>query len=80
MKSFKSVDDKIKDLGYELTEASPHKIVYTRENDFGKHRVALYKCIRNHIAFSYDPDSPNKTAIGLTVEEMGLFLKIMKQM
>lgn len=55
MKLFKSVDEKIKDLGYEKEEENEHGVVYSRPYLDSKHVVYIgRKWTGIHILQSYD--------------------------
>lgn len=89
MKLFKTVDDKLKDIGFVKTKENKYGVEYEKINVIGTykyiHKVCiLYKNSGKHILQSYDPeliDEKNigNTCVGLTGYEMKLFLKKMKQ-
>ena len=86
MKIFKSVDDRIAELGFKQTSCNKHGATYIRLKDGFTHKVALlHKTNGQHILQSYDPnlsDAKNIgcTNVGLTYKELNLFLKKMKQL
>lgn len=83
MKIFKSIDDKIADLGFAVADKSEYGITYTRYNsDYGyTHKVAiLHKKSGKHILQSYDADLSDSKGIGrvnvgLTYDELKVFMK-----
>ena len=87
MKLFKSVDEKLKEIGFVKIEEDKYGIRYERKNskyNFIQSVVILHKSSGKHILQSYDPDLMDKkkignTCVGLTGYEMKLFLKKMKQ-
>lgn len=82
---FKSLDQKIADLGFKETKNDKYGIEYERNNGLYIHRVALlHKANGKHIMQSYDPAlyDPKRignTSVGLTYKELTLFAKKMKQ-
>lgn len=93
MKLFKTIDQKIEDLGFKKVTENQFVVVYERDNslyaDNKKHGyrqvVSLaHKRSGNHILQSYDPDlfddkNIGNTCVGLTYKEIKLFLKKMKR-
>ena len=87
MKLFKSVDEKLKEIGFVKIEEDKYGIKYERKNskyNFTQSVDILHKSSGKHILQSYDPDLMDKkkignTCVGLTGYEMKLFLKKMKQ-
>ena len=90
MKLFKTVDDKLKDIGFVKTKENKYGIEYEKINVTGTYKYIHKVCILHknsgkHILQSYDSeliDEKNigNTCVGLTGYEMKLFLKKMKQM
>lgn len=85
MKLFKSVDEKLEDLGFIKTREDEYGASYERKNteyDY-THKVDIdHKESGEHIILSYVPDCIGTTGhaeIGLTDYETKLFLKKMKQ-
>ena len=82
---FKSLDQKIADLGFKEVKNNEYGIEYERNNGVYIHKVALlHKTNGRHILQSYDPAlyDPKRignTAVGLTHKELTLFAKKMKQ-
>lgn len=82
---FKSLDQKIADLGFKETKNDKFGIEYERCDGLYMHKVALlHKANGKHILQSYDPALcvPGKignTAVGLSYRELVLFAKKMKQ-
>ena len=85
IKLFKSVDDKLFDIGFIKIRDDKYGCEYTRQHDtFTQKVVIIRKKSGRHIIQSYDPtlfDAQNigNTCVGLTGYEMSLFLKKMKQ-
>lgn len=87
MKLFKSVDEKLKEIGFVKIEEDKYGVKYERENskyNFTQSVDILHKASGRHILQSYDPDLMDEkkvgnTCVGLTGYEMKLFLKKMKQ-
>lgn len=87
MKLFKSVDDKLLEIGFKKELEDGHGCRYTREDkDF--HFVQCVDIIKKtngkHILHSYDANSHENSGngcacIGLTSYEMELFTRKMKQ-
>lgn len=87
MKLFKSVDDKLLEIGFEKVREDEYGAEYNR-NDSEKgytQKVTIgRKSSGKHLLHSYDPkllDVKNigNTCVGLTAYEMELFAKKMKQ-
>ena len=81
---FKSIDQKIADLGFKETQNDKYGIEYERNNGAYIHKVALlHKASGKHILQSYDPalftGKIGNTAVGLSYRELMLFAKKMKQ-
>jgi hypothetical protein len=87
MKLFKSVDEKLKEIGFVKIEEDKYGVKYERKNskyNFTQSVDILHKASGRHILQSYDPDLMDEkkvgnTCVGLTGYEMKLFLKKMKQ-
>lgn len=87
MKLFKTVDEKLFDLGFIKTEENGHGVEYTRKDkayNFTQEVHIKKKKSGRHILQSYDPELMDEkrignTCVGLTGYEMKLFLKKMKQ-
>lgn len=93
MKLFKTIDDKIADLGFRKVTDNQFVVLYERQNEgfnqekhYGyTHVVSIaHKRSGNHIIQSYDAylfDNQHigNTCVGLTYKEMKLFLKKMKK-
>lgn len=87
MKLFKSVDEKLKEIGFVKIEEDQYGVGYERKNskyNFTQSVDILHKSSGKHILQSYDSDLMDQkkignTCVGLTGYEMKLFLKKMKQ-
>jgi hypothetical protein len=87
MKLFKSVDDKLLEIGFEKTREDKYGATYNKNNSENGfiHRVEIVrKSSGEHILHSYDPTlfdtkKIGNTCVGLTAYEMELFVKKMKQ-
>ena len=87
MKFFKTVDEKLADIGFTKVSEDKYGVTYERKDNihnFTQIVSILHKKSGRHILQSYDPDlldakSIGNTCIGLTGYEMSLFLKKMKQ-
>lgn len=91
MKLFKTIEEKIEDLGYKKTYESDLVVDYEKKEKISDtneyiHKVELiHKKSGRHLLLSYDPNlEDNKgignTCVGLTAEEIKIFAKKMKQM
>lgn len=83
MKLFKSVDEKLSEIGFEKFYESDSSADYEKyvEGLNFIHKVSIErKGNSKHLLWSYIPDFTENIAIGLTSYEMKLFLKKMKQM
>ena len=88
MKLFKTVDEKFAEIGFVNISESKLGVVYERrDNKFDYSQIIhlLHKASGQHIVQSYDPRLSDKenignTCVGLTMYEMRLCLKKMKQM
>ena len=87
LKIFKSVDDKLAEIGFRKIKDDKYSATYERFNyEYGFTQVVdiLHKKSGRHIVQSYDKDLNDKkmignTNVGLTYYEMKLFLKKMKK-
>lgn len=83
MKLFKSLDDKLEELGFIKEEESELFCRYVRnKKDFIQYVDLCHKKSGRHILQSYDKDlfdskSIGNTCVGLTAQEMKLFRKKM---
>lgn len=85
---FKSVDEKLADLGFKKIEENMYGAEYERYDDNYEYTQCvsiLHKASGRHILQSYDRDLSDvdgigNTCVGLTGYEMGLFYRKMKQM
>lgn len=86
MKVFKSIDDRIKDLGFRQIRCDKYGTEYIRTSEGFTHKVTLlHKANGHHILQSYDPNLRDNekigcTNVGLTYTELKLFLKKMQQL
>ena len=87
MKLFKSVDEKLKEIGFVKIKEDKYGVRYERKNskyNFTQSVDILHKASGRHILQSYDNELMDQknignTCVGLTGYEMKLFLKKMKQ-
>lgn len=87
MKIFKTVDEKLFEIGFIKTEENGYCVEYKRKDEvygFMQKVCILRKQSGRHILQSYDPDLMDEkkignTCVGLTGYEMSLFVKKMKQ-
>lgn len=82
MKLFKTVDEKLAEIGFVKEEEDKYGCVYKRKD---KEYNFTQKVFIGHILQSYDPDLGDdkgigNTCVGLTGYEMKLFIKKMKQL
>ncbi len=83
---FKTIDQKLADIGFIQVSEDEHGASYIRDNSSWKHKVVLLHKINNAgILQSYDPDLIDKwcrgnIGVGLTYHELKLFMKKMKQL
>lgn len=88
MKLFKTVDEKLAEIGFTKEKENEYGCVYKRKDkkyNFTQEVVIEYKESGRHILQSYDPDLGDdkgigNACVGLTGYEMKLFLKKMKRM
>lgn len=88
MKLFKSIDEKIAEIGFVKGVENEYGCSYTRwdskylylqEVDIGKKRSGKH-ILQSYRLNLFDEDSPDNTCVGLTGYEMKLFIKKMKKM
>lgn len=85
---FRTVDDKLRDLGFIKETEDEHGAVYVRtDNGLGFQQMVslLRKASGKHILQSYDRylfdcEGVGNTCVGLTYKELRLFTKKMKQL
>ena len=88
MKFFKTVDEKLADIGFAKTEENKYGATYKRTNVAYKYEQVvdlMHKASGKHIIQSYDKDlfdtdCIGNTCVGLTMYETKLFYKKMKQL
>lgn len=88
MKLFKTTDEKFKDIGFIKVKEDEYGVVYERQNCSPKYLQKLdilHKSSGRHIVQSYDPylmddKKIGNTCVGLTMYEIKLCLKKMKEM
>ena len=88
MKIFKTVDERLLELGFIKHSEFRQNCSYVRcdkEHNFTQVVSILHKRSGRHILLSYDPallddNSIGNTCVGLTYEEMKLFTKKFKQL
>ena len=88
MKLFKTVDEKLAEIGFTKEQEDKYGCVYKRKKkkyNFTQKVVKKKKKSGRHILQSYDPDLGDdkgigNACVGLTGYEMKLFLKKMKRM
>ncbi len=87
MKFFKTVDEKLNEIGFVKIEEGKYGVRYERKNskyNFTQSVDILHKASGRHILQSYDSELIDQkkignTCVGLTGYEMKLFLKKMKK-
>ena len=87
MKLFKSIDDKLEDIGFVKIKDDKYAVTYERKLVKYNYTQVLDICHKTsgkHIVQSYDKDLMDKkgignTCVGLTYYEMKLIAKKMKQ-
>lgn len=80
---FKSVDEKLAEIGFKKIVENKYGVVYERYDKKYKYtQVVDISHISSgyHIIHSYDVDSKGFSCVGLTAYEMKLFVKKMKQL
>ena len=88
MKLFKTVDEKFEEIGFVKVEEGGYLTRYQRKNEKYNYVQTLDICRKSsgrHIVQSYDNDLNDQknigsTCVGLTMYEMELCIKKMKQM
>lgn len=88
MKLFKSIDEKFAEIGFKKLREDKYGVEYERqieEHGYVQSLCLLHKSSGKHIAQSYDKNLMDEkkignTCVGLTMYEMKLCLKKMKQM
>ena len=88
MKIFKTIDEKFDEIGFKKVREDKYGVEYERENKKHGYTQTLYlghKKSGKHIVQSYDKNLMDEkkignTCVGLTMYEMKLCLKKMKQM
>lgn len=87
MKLFKSIDEKLADIGFVRNDEDGICIYRRKDDKYGyiQEVVLMHKASGRHILQSYDPELGDdkgigNTCVGLTGYEMKLFLKKMKQL
>ena len=88
MKLFKTVDERFAEIGFKKIEENEHGVTYQRylwEGGYTHKLCLMHKESGRHIVQSYDPDLMDgkkigNTCVGLTMYEIKLCLKKMKQM
>lgn len=87
MSLFKTIDQRLADLGYTKKEDTEYVVVYSKEEQnphYTREVVLSHKRSGRHILQSYDPNLGDSKGIGntcsgLTYKELKLFMKKMKQ-
>lgn len=88
MKLFKSVDEKFSDIGFVKVKENMYGATYERTNsefNYIQRLDIVFKRSGRHIVQSYDPNLMDEkkignTCVGLTMYEMKLCIKKMKEM
>lgn len=88
MRIFKSVDEKLKEIGFNKTREDKYGATYERyiaKYDYWQRVDIWHKASGRHILQSYDRDLMDEkkignTCVGLTGYEMSLFVKKMKKL
>ena len=88
MKLFKTIDDKFQDIGFKKIEEDEYGVVYERYNldyEYTQTLALMHKASGMHIVQSYDKELTDRrnignTCVGLTMYEIKLCYKKMKQM
>lgn len=87
MKLFKTVDDKLADIGFRKIKEDQYGVRYKRKDDehsFVQTVDIFHKASGRHLLQSYDDELTDQnmignTCVGITGYEMNLFLKKMKK-
>ena len=88
MKLFKSIDKKFEDIGFVKCKENEYGVTYERNNNtynYTQRLDLIHKSNGSHIVQSYDThlmdgDMTGNTCVGLTMYEIKLCLKKMKEM
>lgn len=88
MRIFKSIDEKLKEIGFDKISEDKYGVTYKRYNakyNYWHCVDILHKASGRHILQSYDENLMDEkkignTCVGLTGYEMGLFVKKMKKL
>lgn len=83
-KMFKTVDDKLKEIGFEKVADNNHMVAYERKNEvyhYTQNLDILHKTSGRHLVQSYavDEDGDGNVCVGLTYYELKLVMKKMRQ-
>lgn len=86
-KLFKTVDDKLREIGFCIVDEGKNRICYERKNDVFDYTQVLYigrNAKGRHFVQSFDKDlvddkGVGNTCVGLTYYEMKLVMKKMRQ-
>lgn len=85
METFKSTDDKLFDLGFIKLEDSVHGLMYKKHHDSYRHKVFISKkengdvLLQSYDPDRFDPDNIGNICVGLTYDELKLFIKKMEE-
>lgn len=87
MRMFKSVDEKLADIGFEKIADNEYCVAYKREDhecNFTQRLDIIHKSNGRHLVQSYDvdlydADNIGNVCVGLTAREMKLAMKKMRQ-
>ena len=85
MEIFKSTDDKLFDLGFIKLEDSVHGLIYKKLYDSYRHKVFISKksngdvILQSYDPDRFDPDNIGNICVGLTYDELKLFIKKMEE-
>lgn len=88
MRIFKSIDEKLKEIGFDKISEDKYCVTYKRYNskyNYWQCVDILHKASGRHILQSYDENIMDEkkignTCVGLTGYEMSLFVKKMKKL
>lgn len=84
METFKSTNDKLEDLGFIQIEENSYGILYEKHYSHYRQKVHIFKKSGEVVLQSYDPDifdenSIGNICVGLTYDELKLFIKKMEE-
>lgn len=85
METFKSTDDKLKDLGFIKLEDSVYGLMYEKNYTSYRHKVFIGKKSNENVILQsydpdrFDPDNIGNICVGLTYVELKLFIKKMEE-